>query len=490
MAGRRPARRPILAAVRLLVFAWLCSPRFCCASDDALALSLRDGDLSERVRAVNQLGQAGAADDAMLMALGDPDWQVRLQAVHWVGRRGLAQRPALDALLESEDCPLVRMSALYWLAEMGGEPEKFQTLSSSEDMRGCESWVGPIARGYPRVPGKKTGLALSTPPDARGCFYARLKRRGKAACPGGAVVAGMGTSPGNVELLADESTAGGVALCCPPGKGLFSDVTPRPAPRETGCHLMAEKCPVGWVEAGPQDRRPTQHPDTSWVDCCPQAEPFQPLPPQPSESIPVCPWKGAPVDWLALGIEGVDGCDPGDPNCAIKAPEDTPEPQVPLVEAPRKAAPRPPAPRSKKKPLPKLDLVQGGGKDPGEVTAPVASLLSRLKSSSAKERERSALALAGLGPQAAAAVPALIPALKSDPDPRVRACAALALASITKGSDHAIPFLRGALDDPHPGVRSSAVQALGKIGTPKALAAFLVYSRIEATRLMPPAPRP
>jgi len=460
------------------------SPRFCRASDEALALALRDGDLSERIRAVGELGKTGGAREPMLPALGDPDWQVRLNAVPWIGRRGKGGRAALESLLVSEACPLVRMSALYWLAQLGREPETFSAARSGEDMRGCESWVGPIARDYPRVPGQKTDLVVVTPSDGLGCFYARFKRPGSAACPGGAIVTGTGASPQTPDFLSDESTASGVALCCPPGRDLASGKGIVPERRTTDCHLMPEKCPAGWVEMELGRRSPVEQSDASWVECCPQSGPFQALPPQRPARIPVCTPKTR-IDWLALGIEREDGCEPYDPNCGIKVKEDdAPTPPEPLwvPSSPKRQAPK--TSPQKRKPLPAQGLILGRGQDPGEMSAPIAALLDGLKSGAAPERERSALALSAMGPRAFSSAAGLAPVLKGDPSPRVRAYAALALGSVTRGNDAAVSFLQEALSDPHPGVRYSAAQALGRISTPKAREAFLRHTRAEATRFI------
>lgn len=468
----------------MTVVLMLSSPGFCRASDEALALALRDGDLSERIRAVGELGKTGGARAAMLLALGDPDWQVRLNAVPWTGRRGKEGRAALESLMVSEACPLVRMSALYWLAQLGGEPETFSAARSGEDMRGCESWVGPIARDYPRAPGQKTDLVVVTPTDSLGCFYARFKRPGSAACPAGAIVTGTGASPQTPDFLSDESAVSGVALCCPPGRDLASGKGIVPERRTTDCHLMPEQCPAGWIEMEPGGRRLGEQSDASWVECCPQSGPFQALPPQRPARIPVCP-PDKRIDWLALGIEREDGCEPHDPNCGIKVKEDEAqpppeplwEPSTPKQQAPKKVP-------QKRKPLPAQGLILVQGQDPGEMSAPIAALLDGLKSGAADERERSALALSAMGPRALSSAAGLAPVLKGDPIPRVRAYAALALASVTRGSDAAVPFLQEALSDPHSGVRYSAAQALGRIATPKAREVFLRHTRAEATRFV------
>ena len=463
----------------------LSSPRFCRAAEGAQAL--RDGDLTERIRAVGELGKAGGASEAMLPALGDPDWQVRLTAVPWMGRRGKEGRAALESLLGSEACPLVRMSALYWLAQLGREPEAFSAERSAEDMRGCESWVGPIARDYPRVPGQKTSLVVATPPDELGCFYARFKRPGSAACPGGAIVTGTGASPQAPDFLSDESAASGVALCCPPARNLAAGKGIVPERRKTDCHLMPERCPAGWVEMETGPRPRPGESDSSWVECCPHAGEFQALPPQRPARIPFCtPDKR--VDWLASGIEREDGCLPYDPNCGLKVKEDAaPAPPEPLWEPTPVAPSKHKAPKKspqKRKPLPAQALVAGRGQDPGEMSAPVAALLVGLKSKEAQERERSILALAGMGSRAFSSAAGLAPVLKGDPSPRVRAYAALALASVTQGNDAAVSFLKEALSDPHPGVRYSAAQALGRIATPRSLEAFQLHARAEATRFV------
>lgn len=460
-------------------------PGFCRASDGAQAL--RDGGLNERILAVNELMKTDGSRESMLMALGDPDWQVRLNAASWVGRSGAAERALLTSLLGTETCPLVRMSALYWLARFGREPATFEAPSSSESMRGCESWVGPISRDSPRVPGQKTDLVVATPPDSLGCFYARYKRPGSASCPGGAIVTGTGASPQTRDFLADEAAASGVALCCPPGRDLASGKGIVPERRKTDCHLMPEQCPTGWVEMEPGRQHPAEESEPSWVQCCPQAGTFQPLPPQRPAPIPTCPIDKR-IEWLAIGIEGENGCSPSSPNCALKVKEDPAPAPEPLWEPttpipPLKQKPSHPPARKPKSP-PAQTLIVDRGHDSGELDATIAPLLAGLKSREPRKREDAAVALAGLGPRASSSASGLEAVLKSDPSPRVRAYAALALTSVTRGSDAAVPALQEALTDPHPGVRYSAAQALGRIATPRALSAFQRYTRVEATKLI------
>jgi HEAT repeat protein len=81
------------------------------------------------------------------------------------------------------------------------------------------------------------------------------------------------------------------------------------------------------------------------------------------------------------------------------------------------------------------------------------------------------LALGEMGPQAQAAVPALIKVL-SDERPEVRLQATIALGEIGPDAKPAVAALMKLLDDPIPSVRAAAVFALGHIGDPAAIAAL------------------
>lgn len=212
-----------------------------------------------------------------------------------------------------------------------------------------------------------------------------------------------------------------------------------PAPRDSGCQIMPEKCPAGWSE-----KTPAQSSGDGWVECCPQAGPFPELPPQKPERIPACPGSSKdPNEWVAFGIEGEGGCDLSDPSCPVRAPDYDARPQAPPADGPRKI-------------FPLADL-------PGPAAAgPLKGLAGR----SPDERCGSALALARDGNAAASAFGVLARALKRDPSPKVRACAALALTIVSPG--RAVAPLRAALADQHAGVRHAAAKALSRIGTPEA----------------------
>ncbi|MFA5138886.1 MAG: HEAT repeat domain-containing protein [Elusimicrobiota bacterium] len=450
-----------------------------------------DGDWSERIRAVNAAGdRSGSSDEGLRSALSDPDWQVRFAAVHWLGRRGA--QDALKKLLGSEACPLVRMTALHWLAKTGAEPQGFD--EKEEDLSGCESWFWPVSKEYAHTRGRKAKLVVATPPDSQGCVYARYKRAGRAACPEGTVAKGVGPAPGSVDFLKDTHPASGVALCCPPGRDLASAAEQTPLPQEAECRLIPDQCPAGWVEMEPEDdggvfsKKDAQHRrdkrlkegDLPWLHCCRKTEAVKPMKPQPPVEIRYC--EPEPQERIASlpFDEGLRELEP--PSEEID--DDMPEREIALAASAKREQARKPKPLKtkpkKQAPLPLAGLVKSGEHDPSETSGGVAALLDGMRSAEARKRERSALALAGMGPRAASALPGLTSVLKGDPSPRVRACAALALASITRGKDDAVPYLSGALFDPHPGVRTSAAQSLGKIGTPRAEQTFLRYMQAKA----------
>lgn len=89
--------------------------------------------------------------------------------------------------------------------------------------------------------------------------------------------------------------------------------------------------------------------------------------------------------------------------------------------------------------------------------------------------------LAQLGPEAAGAVPAVIPILK-DERPLHRYLAAETLGAIGPGAKDAVPALIAALHDIDPVVQGSAAEALEAIGTPEAHQAVTTYRHTEGSK--------
>ncbi|HAH08376.1 MAG TPA: hypothetical protein DCM05_17930 [Elusimicrobia bacterium] len=220
-----------------------------------------------------------------------------------------------------------------------------------------------------------------------------------------------------------------------------------PDVRAEDCHSMMGACPAGWHEKGPKKSAS----EDGWVECCQNDEVFEPLPPQPHQKFPICNPKTR-GEWLALGIEFEKGCDLRYSTCAIVYRPD--EPETPPVDEP--PAEPPPAERPKAS-APRAKLVPRRGDAPsGSMTA----LIEGLKAPAPEERERSALALASMGPGAAASLKPLASLLRDDPSARVRICAVVAVASVAESSEEAVPLLRKALSDPDLKVRAVAAQAL------------------------------
>lgn len=217
---------------------------------------------------------------------------------------------------------------------------------------------------------------------------------------------------------------------------------------------MAGPCPAGWHANEPKPGGAVD----GWAECCQDAGEFKALPPQPHEKFPICNPKTR-GEWLAVGIEFEEGCDLRYSTCAIKY---TPEDSEPAQAAAEETLKTPPPAKGRKSPkaVPQAKLIADKGDRafaPGES---VTTLVEGLKDATAEGRERSALGLASLGPKAASAAAALAPLLKKDPSPRVRACAAVALASVARTSEEAVSHLRAAASDPDPRVRAVAAQAL------------------------------
>jgi HEAT repeat protein len=112
-----------------------------------------------------------------------------------------------------------------------------------------------------------------------------------------------------------------------------------------------------------------------------------------------------------------------------------------------------------------LPLLTGCGESGTPVIArgkPVAHWLSELKSPSAKARKQAVFSLGLVGVKDAAAVPAVIGALR-DTDVEVRRTAALALLNIGPAANEAVPALEQAGNDPDAKVRSYARKAVEHI---------------------------
>ena len=108
--------------------------------------------------------------------------------------------------------------------------------------------------------------------------------------------------------------------------------------------------------------------------------------------------------------------------------------------------------------------IKQGGSGP----VPMSTLLADLKSAAPQTRNAAAYQLAGMGPAAAPAVPALIEALQ-DPSPAVRYPVTIALREIGPKAKAAIPALKKVADeDISDEVAASARRAIRAID-PKAL---------------------
>jgi HEAT repeat protein len=114
----------------------------------------------------------------------------------------------------------------------------------------------------------------------------------------------------------------------------------------------------------------------------------------------------------------------------------------------------------------------------GTAAAPaVPRLIELLQDRDSEIRWNAARTLGLIGPQAKAAVPALISALKKDDDPLVREHAAEALGDIGPDAKDAVEPLTAALKDPDARVRRDAVRSLGQIG-PSAKSAVADVQRL------------
>ena len=102
-------------------------------------------------------------------------------------------------------------------------------------------------------------------------------------------------------------------------------------------------------------------------------------------------------------------------------------------------------------------------KQTGSAPVPIRQLIADLKAASPYTRNGAAYQLAGMGPAAAPAVPALIEAL-SDPSASVRFPVTIALREIGPAAKTAVPALKKVMDDDiNDEVAASAKRALRRI---------------------------
>jgi HEAT repeat protein len=113
--------------------------------------------------------------------------------------------------------------------------------------------------------------------------------------------------------------------------------------------------------------------------------------------------------------------------------------------------------------------------------AAVPALIAALSDSDRWVRAFSATALGKIGPDASAAVPALIPMLARNEE---RDAAIVALGELGEASATTVPRLLPFLKDDRPWTRADAAEALHKIDTPEARAAFEAFATNEVPVLV------
>ena len=101
----------------------------------------------------------------------------------------------------------------------------------------------------------------------------------------------------------------------------------------------------------------------------------------------------------------------------------------------------------------------GQSKEPETDGRPLSAWIADLKADAPQVRNAAAYEISGLGPEAVAAVPALIEALK-DPIEVVRYPVCVALREIGPGAIDAVPALTEALDDRNDDVAAMARKAI------------------------------
>jgi HEAT repeat protein len=112
----------------------------------------------------------------------------------------------------------------------------------------------------------------------------------------------------------------------------------------------------------------------------------------------------------------------------------------------------------------RLETLETLGMMGASATSAIPSLIPLLQDPDADVRSSAALALSKMGESAKAAIPSLIPLLKDPEDASVRSSAAGALGNMGESAKAAIPSLIPSLKDEDAEVRSSAAEALKKLG--------------------------
>ena len=120
-----------------------------------------------------------------------------------------------------------------------------------------------------------------------------------------------------------------------------------------------------------------------------------------------------------------------------------------------------------------LGCAERGPKPPS-----VAELTEMIQKDEPDTQQKGIAWVAQLGPKAAATRPALVAALKSS-NAKVRQNSAIALSRIGPEAAEAIPALTGALTDPEMDVRRAAADTLGQLG-PAAASAIPALERMSA----------
>lgn len=118
-----------------------------------------------------------------------------------------------------------------------------------------------------------------------------------------------------------------------------------------------------------------------------------------------------------------------------------------------------------------LDAVKALAKFGPEAHAALPALLDLLKDKDGTVRWQAVYALGKIGPEAKEAVPALLTALRTDEDPLVREHSAESLGQIGAEAKTVVPALIQALKDPDQRIRRDAARSLGQFG-PNALSAI------------------
>ena len=444
----------------LIGMAWMVLSSLALAADsqgEQWLAAAKSGDEATRVQAIEVLGQQGdeipGAMDLLVELVKDPSDKIQGHAAHALGQLGKAARPVAKhvAALVGDDNAHVRRAAIRALRKIDPDeaitlPIIIKILEDGDDEVRTDILLAIAEEGKAAVPRLTTALA-----DPEGAYWACLVLQEMGPEAAGAVPAliKLIQSDDRPEVVREAMiTLGQIGPAAAPAVPVLIEELKSPRPGV----LVAAIFALGNIGA-------------------PAAQPAQ-------DAIA----KLADSDDMFIKMESnwaLAKIDRANPDVLLHTTQilvdclRSDDPQIRIAAA-RGLADLKPGPKLV---LPELKKVMVGASP--EVISNVVDAIASLGSEAVppliealrqKEvRPKVAIILGRIGPEAKAAVPALVEAL-NDENTVTRQEVLFALASIGPEAKAAVPAIVGALQDPDMDVRYGACFALGKIG-PAALEA-------------------